>query len=78
LLLAVALMIGRMWWHAWQYLQKVRDLFSHSFRTDVVPNSPLDITLGVCSGITHGLLYDSAVITLILILFIGFYLRHAS
>lgn len=77
LLLAVAFMIGRMWWNARQHLQHVHDLFSNSFSADVVPHSPLDVTLGALTGVTLGLLYDSAVITLVLVLLIGFFLKHA-
>lgn len=66
---AVGLGLARAWWKACQYTNRVRNLYSEGYVTEVERGSPLDIALGVAAGATNEILSYSAGAIMVLLAF---------
>ncbi len=63
----VGLGLVRTWWRAFQYIGRVRDLYSEGSVGEVEPGSPLDTALGVAAGAINEILLFSFGITMLLL-----------
>ncbi len=72
----ITLGLARTWWRAFQYINRVRDLYSESSLTEMEPGSPFDIALGIAAGAINDILIYGSSTTMLLLAYTRTLLSH--
>lgn len=62
--------VAGIWWRAWRYLDRLRQLYVEGSIQDVKTGSPLDIALGVAAGVAIDTLVFSLGMVALLLVFV--------